>query len=128
MTAAATQSFRALKDLDLAGKRVLIRVDFNVPLKAGQVTDTTRIQASLPTIRYALEKEAKVILMSHLGRPDGKVVEELRMKPVAAELQKLTAKPVQTVSDCVGPEAETAAAKLKAAVVAPMPPLTPMKV
>ena len=109
----ATQSFRTLKDLPLEGKRVLIRVDFNVPLKAGKVTDATRIQASLPTIRYALERNARVILMSHLGRPDGKVVEELRMKPVAAELQKLIGRPVQTVNDCVGPEAEAAAARLK---------------
>jgi len=114
MTVAAAQSFRTIRDLDLAGKRLLIRVDFNVPIKAGKVTDTTRIRASLPTIRYALERQARVILMSHLGRPDGKVVEELRMKPVAAELQKLMLKPVQTVRDCVGPEAEAAAARLKA--------------
>ncbi|MDO8730382.1 MAG: phosphoglycerate kinase, partial [Candidatus Omnitrophota bacterium] len=113
MTAAATQSFRTLRDLPLEGKRVLIRVDFNVPLKSGTVTDTTRIQASLPTIRYALEKQAKVILMSHLGRPEGKVVEDLRMKPVALQLQKLIGRPVQTVNDCVGPEAEAAAARLK---------------
>jgi phosphoglycerate kinase len=109
----STQSFRTLRDLDLTAKRVLIRVDFNVPLKNGTVTDTTRIQASLPTIRYALEKQAKVVLMSHLGRPDGKVVEDLRMKPVAAELQKLIGRPVQTVNDCIGPEAEAAAGRLK---------------
>jgi len=113
VTAAATQSFRTLRDLPLAGKRVLIRVDFNVPLKIGKVTDTTRIQASLPTIRYALGKQARVILMSHLGRPDGKVVEDLRMKPVALQLQKLIGRPVQTVNDCVGPEAEAAVARLK---------------
>ncbi len=113
----AAQSFRTIRDLDLAGKRVLVRVDFNVPIKDGKVSDTTRIQASLPTIRYALERHAKVILMSHLGRPDGKVVEELRMKPVAAELQKLTAKPVQSVSDCIGPEPEAAVANLKSGEV-----------
>ncbi len=113
MTVAAAQSFRTIRDLPLEGKRVLIRVDFNVPMKEGKVTDTTRIQASLPTLRWALEKNGRVILMSHLGRPDGKVVEELRMKPVAAELQKLIGRPVQTVNDCIGPEAEAAAARLK---------------
>ncbi len=113
MGSSTIESFQTLKDLALDGKRVLIRVDFNVPIKAGKVTDTTRVQASLPTIRYVLEKNAKVILMSHLGRPDGKVAEELRMKPVAAELQKLIGRPVQTVNECVGPEAEAAVAKLK---------------
>ncbi len=106
-------SFRTIRELDLAGKRVLIRVDFNVPLKQGKVTDATRVQASLPTIRYALEKNARLILMSHLGRPDGKVVEDLRMKPVAEVLSRLTAKPVQTTGDCIGPEAEAAASRLK---------------
>ena len=108
MTALST-----LRDLDLSNKRVLIRVDFNVPLKQGKVADATRIEASLPTLRYALEKGARLILMSHLGRPDGRVKEELRMKPVADVLSRLIGKPVQTVSDCVGPEAEKAAARLK---------------
>ena len=107
-------TFKTIKDLDIAGRRVLIRVDFNVPIKGGQVKDTTRIEAALPTIHYALEKKAKVILMSHLGRPDGKVVEEFRMKPVAESLSKLIGLPVQTASDCVGPEAEAAVATLKA--------------
>lgn len=105
-------AFRTLRDLDLAGKRVLVRVDFNVPLKGGKVTDTTRIEASLPTLRHILEKGGKVILMSHLGRPDGQVKEDLRMKPVAEVLSKLIGRPVVTCSDCVGPEAEQIAAKL----------------
>jgi len=109
----AAPSFQTIRELDLAGKRVLIRVDFNVPLKQGKVTDTTRIQASLPTIRYALEKNARLILMSHLGRPDGKVVEDLRMKPVADALSRLIGRPVQTAGDCVGPEAERLANQLK---------------
>lgn len=106
-------SFSTLRDLDLAGKRLLLRVDFNVPLQQGKVTDLTRIEASLPTLKYALDHGAKLILMSHLGRPDGKVNEELRMKPVAEALSRLISRPVQTVSDCVGPEAEKAAAQLK---------------
>ncbi len=111
--AGTATAFRTIKELPLEGKRVLIRVDFNVPLKEGKVTDSTRISAALPTIRYALERNAKVILMSHLGRPDGQVVEKLRMKPVAEVLSKLIGKPVQTVQDCVGPEAQTAAGNLK---------------
>lgn len=113
MPETAVASFHTLRDLDLSGKRVLIRVDFNVPLKQGKVTDVTRIEASLPTIRYALEKGARLILMSHLGRPDGQVKEELRMKPVAEALSRLIGKPVRTVPDCVGPEAEAAASQLK---------------
>ncbi len=105
--------FKTIRDFDLAGKRALIRVDFNVPLKKGAVTDTTRIQAALPTIRYALEKRAKVILMSHLGRPDGKAVEEFRMAPVAKVLSQIIGLPVQTASDCIGPEVEQQVSRLK---------------
>jgi len=98
---------RTIRDIDVAGKTVLARVDFNVPLdKQGHVTDNTRIVASLPTIRYLLEHNAKVVLMSHLGRPDGKVVEGLRMAPVARELSRLLGQPVPVAPDSVGPEVE----------------------
>ncbi len=111
--AVAEPPFRALREIDPDGKRVLLRVDFNVPLKNGQVTDTTRIEAALPTLRYALERGARVILMSHLGRPDGRVVEEMRMGPVARSLERLLGRPVQVTRDCIGPEAEAAASRLR---------------
>lgn len=106
-------SFRTLRDLNLAQKRVLIRVDFNVPLKEARVTDTTRIEAAGPTLRYALARQAAVILMSHLGRPDGKVVEELRMRPVAEALGKILGQKIQIAPDCIGPETEKMASNLK---------------
>src|SRR5581483_11262668 len=98
----------SIKDLDLNGKRVFIRVDFNVPLaSAGQeITSDKRIRASLPTISYALEHGAGVILASHLGRPKGKPNPEMSMKPVAAKLQELLGKPVKLAPDCVGPQVE----------------------
>jgi phosphoglycerate kinase len=102
-----------LKDLDLHNKRVLVRVDFNVPLEAGRVTDNTRIRAALPTIQYLIDHGARVILMSHLGRPKGKVKEELRLDPVARELEGLLGRPVHKVNDCIGPEVEAAVAALK---------------
>src|SRR2546426_12107985 len=84
----------SVRDLDLKGKRVLVRVDFNVPVKDGKVADDTRIKASLPTIRYILEKGGKAVLVSHLGRPDGKADPKFSLKPVASRLQELIAKPV----------------------------------
>jgi len=101
-----------VRDVDLHGKSVLMRVDFNVPLDNEQnVTDDTRIRAALPTIQYVLEQGAKrLVLMSHLGRPKGKVVPELSLAPAAAKLAGLLGKPVRQLSDCVGPEVEAAVA------------------
>ncbi|MGC8873228.1 MAG: phosphoglycerate kinase [Chloroflexia bacterium] len=98
---------KTVRDVDVRGKRVLVRVDFNVPLKEGRVGDDTRIRAALPTIRYLIDQGAAVILMSHLGRPKG-VEESLRMAPVGARLSELLGQPVQVLSDCVGPEVEAA--------------------
>ncbi|HQG03472.1 MAG TPA: phosphoglycerate kinase [Thermoleophilia bacterium] len=103
---------RSVTDYPLAGKRVLVRVDFNVPLEGGRVADDTRIRAALPTIEYLLGQRCAVVLASHLGRPKGKVVEELRMAPVAARLAELLGRPVKTARDCVGPEVEAAARAL----------------
>lgn len=103
----------AITDLTLKDKRVLIRVDFNVPMQDGKITNPARIVAALPTIKYALGNEhddgaSVVILMSHLGRPDGKVVDKYSLKPVASELERQLGKPVTFVSDCVGAVAEEA--------------------
>src|SRR3954454_3875697 len=107
--------FKSVRDLSLSGKRVLMRVDFNVPQDkaTGAITNNQRIVAALPTIKYALEKGASLVLASHLGRPDGKVIAKFSLKPVAAELAKLLNKPVAFAEDCVGPVAEKAAAALK---------------
>src|SRR5512133_3901081 len=98
----------SIRDLDLKGKRVFIRVDFNVPLASGgqEITSDKRIRASLPTIQYALEHGAGVILASHLGRPKGKPNPEMSLKPVAARLQELLGRPVKMAPDCIGPEVE----------------------
>jgi len=99
----------SISDVELRGKRVLIRVDFNVPIQDGKITNPARIVAALPTIKYALEHGAKsVILMSHLGRPDGKADKKYSLKPVADELEKLLEKPVLFLDDCVGPQVENA--------------------
>lgn len=98
---------KTIRGVDVSGKRVLVRVDFNVPLdKAGNITDDTRIRAALPTIRYLIDHKAKVILVSHLGRPDGKVVESLRLTPVAERLTQLIGKPVVKAPDVIGPQVE----------------------
>jgi len=105
---------RTIDQLDLSGKRVLIRVDFNVPLdKAGNITDDTRIKAVLPTIRLARERGAKTILLSHLGRPKGKVVPEMSLSPAAKRLSSLLGKDVPFVPDCVGEETEKTVAAMQ---------------
>ena len=105
-------SFKSIRELQLAGKRVLIRVDFNVPLDkaTGAITNNQRIVAALPTIRYALDQGASVVLMSHLGRPDGQRRAKYSLKPVAEELARLLGRPVTFLDDCVGAAVEAAAA------------------
>ncbi len=103
----------SVKDLNLKGKRVLMRVDFNVPVKDKKVTDDTRIRAALPTINFVLDKGARLVLMSHLGRPKGKVVEDLRMDPVAKRLEEFLAKKVVKLDDCVGDMVKTEVEKMR---------------
>lgn len=104
----------SIDQIDLKGKRVLMRVDFNVPQdEHGTITNTQRIDAALPTIRYVLNKGGSLVLMSHLGRPDGKRIEKLSLKPVAEKLQELLGRSVQFLPDCVGPDVEKACASLK---------------
>jgi phosphoglycerate kinase len=102
-----------IQDLDLRGKRVFIRVDFNVPLKDGVVTDDTRIRETLPTLKLAIEKGGRLVLASHLGRPKGGPDLKYSLKPAAKKLEELLGKPVDFASDCVGPEAETKSKALK---------------
>ena len=103
---------RSVADYPVAGKRVFVRVDFNVPLEGGEVADDMRIRAALPTIAYLRERGCSLVLASHLGRPKGQVVDELRLAPVARRLALLVDDDVRTVGDCVGPEAEAAARSL----------------
>ncbi|HIE12512.1 MAG TPA: phosphoglycerate kinase [Desulfotomaculum sp.] len=105
---------KTVRDIDVKGKRVLVRVDFNVPLKAGKVAEDTRIKAALPTISYLCEQGAKVILISHLGRPKGAPDDGLRLDPVAIRLGELIGRPVRKVDDCTGPEVEAAVESLDA--------------
>ncbi len=105
---------KTVRDVDVTGKRVLVRVDFNVPFdQNGGIADDTRVRAVLPTIGYLIDNKARVILCSHLGRPDGKVVEELRLKPVAELLSQVLGSRIEVASDCVGPHVEEAVSKLK---------------
>jgi len=106
-------TFRTIDDLQVAGKRVLVRADLNVPMKDGVVTSTTRIERQAPTIRDLAARGARVIVCSHFDRPKGKVVPSMSLKPVAEPLAKLVGRPVAFADDCVGPVAEAAVAKLK---------------
>ncbi len=104
---------KTIRDIDVKGKRVLVRVDFNVPVNDGVVGDDTRIRAALPTLGYLLENSAALILCSHLGRPKGQPLPEFSLKPVAERLAELLGKPVSFAEDCIGPKAEEAAKSLK---------------
>jgi phosphoglycerate kinase len=105
---------KTVEAIDVAGKRVFLRVDFNVPMdKAGTISDDSRIKACLPTIKYLIDHDARVIICSHLGRPDGKVVESLRLTPIARRLSELLGKPVEALRQCIGPEVEDAIDRLK---------------
>ncbi len=105
-----------VRDIEVSGKRVLVRVDFNVPMDAqtGTITDDSRIRAAIHTIKYLIEHQAKVILISHLGRPKGKPSREFSLEPVAKRLSEILGKPVKFEPDCIGPEVEKSAAALKA--------------
>lgn len=103
---------KTVRDVDVKGKRVFCRVDFNVPMENGAITDDTRIRAALPTIRYLMEQGAKVILASHLGRPKGKVVEELRLNAVARRLSELLGKHVTKTDEAYGDAVKEAISKM----------------
>ncbi|MCM3144671.1 phosphoglycerate kinase [Brevibacillus sp. MER 51] len=104
---------KSIRDVELAGKRVFCRVDFNVPMQDGVITDDTRIRAAVPTIRFMMEAGAKVILASHFGRPKGQVVEEMRLTPVAAHLSSLLGKNVRKLEDCQGADVEAAVERME---------------
>ena len=102
-----------VRDLDAAGKRVFVRVDFNVPLQDGKVTDDSRIRAAIPTIKHLQQQGARVILASHLGRPDGKVSDSLRLRPVGERLSQLLGKTVPVTGDALGAGTEDAVKRLR---------------
>src|SRR5512146_13721 len=112
-TNGANMNKKTVKAIDLKGKRVLMRVDFNVPMQDGKVTDDKRIKASLPTIQYVLDQGASLILMSHLGRPKGGPSPEFSLKAASETLANLLGRPVKMAPDCVGPEVEKMAKELK---------------
>ncbi|MCI2424572.1 phosphoglycerate kinase [Candidatus Acetothermia bacterium] len=110
---------KVLQEAPVEGKTVLVRTDYNVPLSAeGRITDASRIEMSLPTIKYLIARDAKVVLFSHLGQPNGEVVEELRLDPIASKLSELLAQPVKKFSDCIGEEVEQGIAALQPRQVA----------
>jgi phosphoglycerate kinase len=109
----STMKKKTLRDIDVDGKRVLIRVDFNVPIEDGNVVDDSRLKAALPTLEFIRQRGGRVILCSHLGRPKGKPDEKFRMDPVARRLSDLLGEEVKKIDDCVGPEAEEAASQLE---------------
>jgi phosphoglycerate kinase len=104
---------RTIRDVDVSGRRVFVRADLNVPLEDGRITDDTRIRASLPTIVNLLERGASVVLASHLGRPKGKIVDPLRLRPVAERLSQLLGRPVRMTGDALGPGVQVAVDKLR---------------
>ncbi len=114
MTSTGKFNKKTVRDIDVNGKKVLVRVDYNVPTdKSGQISDDSRIRASLPTLNYLLERQARVIVCSHFGRPKGKVVDSMRLEPEAVRLGELLGKPVKALKDCIGPDVEKAAASMQ---------------
>jgi len=109
--------FKTIDSEPVSGKRVLVRVDLNVPMKNGKVTDATRIERAVPTLRELADKGARVIVLSHFGRPDGKRVPEMSLKPLVEPLSKALGKPVAFAEDCIGPQAEAAVKELKPGAV-----------
>ena len=103
---------KSVRDIEVTGKRVFVRVDFNVPLENGKITDDTRIQETLPTIKYLIENGAKVILASHMGRPKGEVVDSMRLTPAAVRLGELLGKPVKKLDESIGENVKAAIAEM----------------
>ena len=117
-TANPALKIKRLQDIDVEGKRVLVRVDYNVPMKDGRVTDDTRIRETLKTLEYLIAREAKVALVAHLGRPKGKAEPKYSLKPVAEALSRLLKRPVAFAPDCVGPEADRVVGALQGGQIA----------